>query len=403
MCKTKIMKKFTFYLSMIAVFLLVNSMSLLAQQKDLDKIRNYIQKGKLDKAQEHCDKVTDALAYDKAVRFFNVMANGYYHHKDYEKASELAIKGNDKKLAAKLAKEFEDKKNDFFDINIAAKLYHKAQENEKAAGLFFGEGRYEEAAAACNTPACNKKYGDSLLNNGKFQESLLFYKQAKSKGQLFDNEKVLEYYYSKKDYVEVYRIQDFNEGDFKMHIQGSVIDKMFENNESLSFVKHFLDSLGIRNNKQDEVIIEAYVNAKQFENAENYCLNMKQPNQQIALSFLADKASPKYPEVSAFANIKLGRNMIAFNQLGTYLINTAASNNDGWESSPIGKKLLTNFKDKTKPAIQKCGKDYCEMVKHATALCKVKADELSGTNAKEAEFMNRTREFLNEVSISFCK
>ena len=46
----------------------------------------------------------------------------------------------------------------------------------------------------------------------------------------------------------------YNETEFKMNLQGTVIEKMLENNEDQSFIKGFLDNLQISKNKQDEIL-----------------------------------------------------------------------------------------------------------------------------------------------------
>jgi tetratricopeptide (TPR) repeat protein len=109
------------------------------------------------------------------------------------------------------------------------------------------------------------KYGDALFDKGKVDEAMMFYKKAKVKGQKFDNDKILNYLYQKKEYKTVYKLQNYLEGDYKMHIQGSVFDKMIELGENLDFIKKFMADVNIYGNKQDEAIVSAYANNKMFD------------------------------------------------------------------------------------------------------------------------------------------
>jgi len=183
------------YFTISSFILLIFSGTTYSQQKELDKLKGLISKGKMDKAQEYCDKVTADLSPKKAARFYGYLARGYYNDEDFEKAAEAVTQSTDKKLAEKLAKEFEGK-----DDELAGKLYVQAEKFGKAAVLLFKEGKYSEAAKVSPSPNANMKYGDTLFDKGMIDEALAFYKKAKTKGKKFENEKVLNYYYQKKDY-----------------------------------------------------------------------------------------------------------------------------------------------------------------------------------------------------------
>ncbi|NJO89693.1 MAG: hypothetical protein HC831_12660 [Chloroflexia bacterium] len=179
------------------------------QQQELDKLKNLISKGKMDKAQAYCEKVTAGLSEKKAARFYGYLALGYYNDKVYDKAAEAVLLSEDKKLAEKLAKEFDGKDN-----TMAGKLYVKAEQFEKGADLLFNESKYDEAAKISPSPTANMKYGDALFDKGMIDEAMMFYKKAKVKGEKFENDKILNYLYQKKDYNTVYKLQNYLEGDF---------------------------------------------------------------------------------------------------------------------------------------------------------------------------------------------
>jgi len=369
----------------------------------MDKLKDLIDRGNLEKAQAYCDKVTAPMAEKNSAKFFALMANAYYNKKEYLKAAEMVEKTEDFKLAAKLAKEFDNAKSVDSDIDIAIKMYKKGKNPDKAAALLFSKGKYEEAASASASVGMNLKLGDSLFNQGKVNESLFFFKRAKAKGQKFSNEKVLDYCYKQRAYKLAYTIQNFNEGDFKMPVQGSVIDKMIEKNEPIAFIENFLDSLKIADNKQDEIIIEGFIDNKLFDKAEAYCMNHQKSEQQICLSFLADKTKDTYPEESAAANIKLGRTFIAQDLLTNYLISTAKAFNDKWEKEPIDKNLLQEFYDKTKKPVEKCEQKYCEFLLYASKMCKIKTDDLSKNKPNLAGEFAHSTTFMQKVLANHCK
>jgi len=397
------MNKLYFYFSIGVLVLLMVSNSIFGQSKELDKLKDLIDRGNLEKAQAYCDKVTAPMAPKTSARFFGLMANAYYKDKDYVKAAEMAYKSEDFKVAAKLAKEFDKPNSPASDVDMAIKMYKKANDLDRAAALLFSRAKYEESALTAGSPNLNMKFGDSLFNQGKVDESLFFYKRSKSKGIKFDNEKVLEYCFKKKDYKLVYSIQNFNESEFKMPIQGSVVDKMIEYSEPIAFIEGFLDSLKISKNKQDEIIVEGYINNQQFDKAEAYCMNHPKSEQQICLSFMADKTSTTYPDVSAAANVKLGRTFIAQDLLNNYLIETAKAYNDKWDKEPINKKLLQEFYNKTKKPVEKCEQKYCEFLSFSSKKSKIKADDLlKGSPTISAEYA-RAATFMQQVWASNCK
>jgi len=385
------------------ILLSIQSLSIYGQNDELDKLKNLINKGNLQKAQTYCDKVTAPMAPKSSEKFFGLMANAYYNDKEYIKAAEMVQKSSEFKLAAKLAKEFDNLDGDQFDPKMAILLYKFGKEDDKAGELLFNNGNYKESALTCSSLKVKMKYGDSLFSQGKADESLFFYKRAKSKGQMFQNEKVLNYCYSKKAYSIVFAMQDYNEPEFQMQIQGTVFNKMMENNEPQLFIRNFLDSIGIPKNKQDEVFIEAYINNKQFGAAEKHCLEKPKNDQQICLSFLADKTAESYPEVSANANVKLGRTFIAQDQLTVYLIKTAQSFNVKWEAGSIDKKLVQDFYNMTKNPVEKCGEKYCDLVKFASNKCIIKKDELEKKKSSQVPELKKTIEFLQTVLKVHCK
>ncbi len=159
---------------------------------ELDKLKNLIDKGNLQKAQTYCDKVTAPMAPKNSEKFFALMANAYYKEKEYLKAAEMVQKSGDFKLAAKLANEFDNPDGNEYDLEMAIRLYQFGKENDKAGEILFGQNKFKESAAVFSSLNLKMKYGDSLFNQGKINESLFYYKKAKSKGQKFQNEKVLD-------------------------------------------------------------------------------------------------------------------------------------------------------------------------------------------------------------------
>jgi len=394
-------KQFSIFFSILLMVFVSNQ--IIGQSDEMDKLKGYIEKGNLVKAQAYCDKVTAPMSAKNAGKFFAAMALGYYNAKDFEKAAEMVLKSEDFKLSAKLAKEFGNAAGENYDVEMAAKLFKLGKEPDKAGELFFNVGKYEESAKTFASADLKMKYGDSLFKQNKIKESLYFYKRAKKKNEKFNNPKVLDYVYKSKSYHLAYSIQNFGESEFKMPIQGTVIDKMVEFNEPQAFMKSFLDSLKISKNKLDEILIEAYINNKKFDKAEAYCFEKTGSDQQICLSFLADKTAETSPETSAFANQKLGKSFIAQDLLNNYLIETANEYNGKWEKEPIDKKLLQDFYNRTKKPVEKCEQKYCEFLSFSFKKCKIKADEIAKDNPDKSAELLRNSNFMQQVSIVLCK
>jgi tetratricopeptide (TPR) repeat protein len=396
------MKKILILSYLILFNILFFSISINSQSKEYDKLKDLVDKGKLEKAQEYCDKVTAAMEPKATARFYALMGLGYFNKKDYPKAAENLLKSSDKKISARVAKEFENPQNDFYDLKIAGKLYKIAEEYQKAAELLFQQGEYDEAALICPSPESNLKFGKKLMEQEKYDEATHFFKRAKKKGQKFSDEAVLDYYYKKKDYKTVNAIQNFGEGSYYLPIQGTVIDKMFENNEPMPFITHFLDSLNVKGTKQLEAIINSMVNNKMYAKVETYCLNQKGSDQQVAFAFLADNAASKNVGLSAWANLKSGKSLIGNQQITNYLVETAKDYNSKWEQEPIDKKLIEDFKKETNPIILKCGINYCDCSGLASTMARTKSQDLSKTNSSlSAEYL-RAFTFLKEVEKN-CK
>lgn len=378
-------------------------LSLSAQSDELDKLKSLIEKGNLQKAQAYCNKVTGPMSEKTASKFHAAMANAYYDQKDFLNAAEEVQKSGDIKLAIKLAKEFDKPSNANYDIDLAATLYKYGKEYDKAGEILFSQEKYKESATTCASVSLKMHLGDSLFKQGKISESLYFYSRAKAKGKKFENQKVLDFVYSQSAYSTAYAIQDYNEPEFQMPIQGTVIDKMVEKGENQSFINFFLDSLKITNSKQSEIIIESFINNKLFDKAMNYCMEQQGSNQQICLVFYADKTEKKYPEVSAMVNKKLNRALIAQDLLTTYLMSETIQKNSEWQSEPIEKSVLKTFYEKTKPAIEKCGENYCDFLKFTSNKCIIKKDELVKNGSKQAADYKKASDFIQAVIKGYCK
>jgi hypothetical protein len=381
------MKKIFKCIFLIVLSLLMSFSVVYSQSKEYDKLKDMVDRGKLDKAQEYCDKVTAPMSPKTASRFYALMGLAYYNNNDFPKSAEMLVKSNDKKLSLKVAKEFENKDNTFFDLKIAGALYRTAGEFEQAARLLYQEGDYIGAAEICPSPEANIKFGKQLFDEGKYDDAVLFFKKAKKKGQLFTDTAVLEYFYKKKDYSMAYSIQNSGEGSFYLPIQGTVIDKMIENNEPMPFITNFLDSIGVKGNKQFEAIINAYIINKLPEKAETYCLQQTNSNQQIALAFLAENAATSYPGTSAWANLKSGKTLLGKQQITTYLVENAVTYNSKWENEPIDKKVLEAYKKETAQMVKKCELDYCQCIGFASTMARTRNEETAKTNsAKSGEY-----------------
>lgn len=362
------------------------------QQKQLDKLRSLVSKGKFEKAQIYCDKVTSGLSEKKSQRFYAILARGYYNKKMYVEAAEQVMQSNDKKLAKKIADELVDD-----DQIMAADLYLKAEKFDKAVELYFKNKKYDKAAENSDLPAKNIEYGNSLFDKGKIEEALLFYAKAKNKGELFKNSKVLDYLYAKKDYKTVYKIQNYKEGSFNMDIQGSVFNIMVKNGESIEFMKEFMNDKHIYNNKQDEVILSAYANNKMFDKLEKYCMNLDELNQKIAFAFIANNEKDENPELSAWANSKLGKTLLVNDLLSTYLIKEAKIYSKNMESKVNNSRLLTEFISKTKSKVEKCNTKYCEAVKYAKNISFNKSSDLKSNDAGLSDEYMKISSFLEDV------
>jgi tetratricopeptide (TPR) repeat protein len=373
-----------------------------SQSKEFDKLKDMVDRGKLDKAQEYCDKVTAAMDPKTSGRFYALMGLAYYNAKNYEKSAEMLLKSNDKKISVKVAREFENQNNSFYSLSIAGKLYSVAEEYEKAAGLLFKEGEYEEAAKVCPSPDASLKFGKELFSQGKYTEALPFFKKAKKKGLKFSDEEVLAYYYNKKEYSTVYSIQNFGEGSFYLPIQGTVIDKMIENKEPNTFISHFLDSVNVKGNKQFEAFINGYVNNKMLDKAESYCLEQQGSNQQVALSFLAQITADVHPGLSAWANLKSGKTLIGKQQITTYLVEIAVKYNLKWEQEPINKKVIEEYKKETLQLVKKCEQDYCASIGFASTMSRTRSDETAKASAEKSAEYAKAYTFL-KVMEKNCK
>jgi hypothetical protein len=132
------MKKLVYLISCLFVFITFST-TIFGQQKELDKLKGYISKGKMDKAREYCEKVTAGISEKKAARFYGYLALGYYNDKDYENAADAVLLSEDKKLAEKLAKEFDGKDN-----TRAGKLYVKAEKFEREPNCYSMKGNMKK-------------------------------------------------------------------------------------------------------------------------------------------------------------------------------------------------------------------------------------------------------------------
>jgi tetratricopeptide (TPR) repeat protein len=384
------------------LFILFFTISIHGQYKEYDKLKDLVDKGKLDKAQEYCDKVTISMDSKASGRCYALMGLAYFNKKDYPKAAQNLLKSQDKKTSARVAKEFENNKNDFYDLKIAGKLYTIAEEYEKAAGLLFQEGEYEEASKVCSSPDANFKFGKQLFDQKKYPEATFFFKRAKKKGQKFSNDTVLDYYYNKKDYQTVHTIQNFGEGSYFLPIQGTVIDKMFEKNETMSFITHFLDSLNVKGTKQLEAVINGMVNNKMYDKVEAYCMALKGSDQNVSFAFLADNSATKNPGLSAWANLKAGKTLIGKQQITSFLVEKAKDYNSKWVKEHIAIKLVQEYNKESKATVIKCELDYCEMIGFASTMARTKNEELAKTNPALADEFKRAFNFLTMVEKN-CK
>jgi tetratricopeptide (TPR) repeat protein len=364
-----------------------------AQDKEYNKLKDMIDKEKLDKAQAYCDQVTISMDQKRSGRFYALLGLGYINQKEYAKAANALLKSEDRRLSAKVAKELENPKSEAFDLKTAGKLYRIAHEFEKAAELLYKEGEYEEAAEINTSYTANLNYGKELFLQGKHHEALFFFKRAKKKGEKFSDQVVLDYYYKKKAYSTVYSIQNFAEGSFYLPVQGTVIDKMIEMNEPMPMVKSFLDSIGVKGSKQNEAILNSMANNQLWDKAEAYVTGLLGADQQSALAFLAEISKGKNDGLSAWANLKSGKTMIGKQQLTSYLLQSAIDYNKKWDKEPIEKKHIEDFIKDTKPIIIKCGQNYCEFAGFASSMANTRATETSNDSEKSSHFL-KARTFL---------
>jgi len=371
-----------------------------SQGKEYDKLKDLVDRGKLDKAKEYCDKVTAPMAPETAARFYALMGSAYYNNKEYEKSAEMLLKSEDKKLAAKLAKEFENPESACYNLKTAHDLYIVAEEYVNAAGIMFLEGEYEDAAKICNSADANYKFGKELFDKGKYTEALIFFKRAKKKGQKFKDDAVLEYYYNQKFYTQVYSVQNFGEGNFILSIQGTVIAKMIENNEPMPYIMSFLDSVGIKGSKQFEAILNGMVLNRMLEKAQEYCTEKKGSDQQACLTFFAEITAEKYPDFSAWANLKLNKTVLGKQQLSLYLSKKALEYNSNWENEPVPKNIIENFKHETKPAVTRCGLVYKDILGLAWTELNTKYIENAKKNQGLARDYSRAAALLKQVEKS---
>ncbi len=374
-----------------------------SQNKEYDKLKDLVDKGKLDKAQEYCDKVTASMDPKTSGRFYALMGLAYFNHKDFPKSAEMLLKSEDRKLSARVAKEFANEKNEFFDLKTAGRLYKIAHEYEKAAEILYKEKEYEEAARICPSPDANLKFGRQLFDLGQYPEALHFFNRAKRKGEIFADEAVLEFYYKQRAYDIVYTIQNFGEGHFLPEIQGSVIAKMIEKEEPMADIVKFLDNIGIKGNKQHEAILHGMIASGFCDQAEKYCLGQKGSEQQASLAYLAEITTEKYPGTSAWANIKSGKIILGKQLITTYLTEKAVGFAGEWENEPIAKRLIELFYKKTKPTVDKSEQNYCDFVSFAWTMANTRNSELAKQNPLTAAEYAKAAVFLKQVELHYCK
>jgi len=378
------------------------SITLKSQSKEYEKLKDLVDKGKLEKAQEYCDKATVSMDAKASGKMYALMGLGYYNQKNYPKAAENLLRSEDTKISVKVAKEYENSKNDFYDLKMAGRLYRVAKDYQRAAELLFQEEEYEEAANICPSASANLKFGKQLFEQGKYKEATAFFKRAKVKGQKFSDDEVLNYYYKNKNYKTAHSIQDYGEGSFSLNIQGTVIDKMVENGEPMPFIYHFLDSINVKGTKQIEAIINAMVNNQMTDQVETYCLTQKGTEQQVAFAFLAQNASSKNLGLSAWANLKAGKTLIGKQQLTSYLIETARSYNSKWEKEPVSQKIVQEYIKETKPVVASCELNYCEVAGFASTMARSKGEELAKTNSALSVEYSKSFIFIKTVE-KYCK
>jgi tetratricopeptide (TPR) repeat protein len=385
------------------LFLVIGAGSIIGQSKEYDKLKGLVDKGNLVKAREYCDKVTAAMDSKTSGRFYALMGLAYYNKKDFPNSAEMLLKSEDKKLSARVAKEFENEKNDFYDLKMAGRLYRIAQENEKAAEMLFKEKEYEEAALICPSPDANYKFGRQLFDNGKYPEALHFFKRAKRKGMKFSDEEVLDFYYKQKAYDIAYSIQNFGEGHFSPEIQGTVIAKMLEKGEIMPDIIRFLDNIGVKGNKQNEAVLHGMIATGLTEKAEEYCKMQSGSEQQASLAYLAEITVDKFPGTSAWANIKSGKVILGKQLITTFLTEKAFAFNDEWENEPVSKSLMENFFRETRPTVDKSEQNYCDFVSFAWTMANTKNSELAKQNPSAAAGYAKAAVFLKQLELQYCK
>ncbi|NJO89692.1 MAG: hypothetical protein HC831_12655 [Chloroflexia bacterium] len=148
-----------------------------------------------------------------------------------------------------------------------------------------------------------------------------------------------------------------------------------------------MSDMNIYGNKQDEVIVSAYANNKMFDKAEEYTLALQQPQQKITMSFLAERVSSTSPGLSAWANYKLGKSLLSQDLLTTYLIEEAQKLNNRWEGEEPNAGLIESFIKGTKGQVEKCEKNYCEMIKHAKNVSFNKSKEAGEEMLQASHFL----------------
>lgn len=387
----------------VGLFLVIGAGSILGQNKEYDKLKGLVDKGNLVKAREYCDKVTAAMDSKTSGRFYALMGLAYYNKKDFPNSAEMLLKSEDKKLSVRVAKEFENEKNDFYDLKMAGRLYKIAHENEKAAEMLYKEKEYEEAALICPSPDANYKYGRQLFDNEEYPQALHFFKRAKKKGMKFSDEEVLDFYYKQKAYDIAYTIQNFGEGNFSPEIQGTVIAKMLSKEEPMPDIIKFLNNIGVKGNKQNEALLHGMIASGLTEKAEEFCKMQNGSEQQASLAYLAEITIDKFPGTSAWANIKSGKIILGKQLITTFIAEKAVAYNAQWENEPVAKSLLELFYRETKPTIDKSEQNYCDFVGFAWTMANTKKSELAKQDPSAAAGYAKAAIFLKQLELQYCK
>ncbi len=304
------------------------------QFKEMDKIKQWIEKEKFEKAEKYCIKKTEdldlekrkkcfatlgiaqyetynrkrirpfmerileeelfemALAYTEALAdkttytakdFYEMLGKIYLDKDQIEKAYHCIANTDDASLINDMAKKLAEKGKSYYNAQQALDLYKKINKIDYYPELFFHLKEYDSVAKYASGFMCGK-YADRLIKKDKKTEAVPLYmkhlrtKNTVNKYDFFNEKGIINLFTSDKNYQSFYNLLNRfyleNPGPlyapFPRTPQSIVAHTMLDHNESLKTTQNFLANLKLEPHIRNIIIIESLIKLKKTDKAHQF-------------------------------------------------------------------------------------------------------------------------------------